>query len=76
VVQAVQREAHPRWGKDKLVCLLRDAGIVVSTSMVGRVLRSLKDRGLLKEPLAARISAQRRQRQRTWATRKPKGLIP
>ncbi len=78
LVQAVQRlrEGHPRWGKDKLVCLLRDAGRTVSTSMVGRILAALKARGVLKEPLSARISAQRRQRQRTWATRKPKEYKP
>ncbi|MFH1486282.1 MAG: helix-turn-helix domain-containing protein, partial [Chloroflexota bacterium] len=45
------RGQYPRWGKDKLVVLLRDEGYPVSTSMVGRILRQLKERGLLVEPL-------------------------
>ncbi len=36
------REQYPRWGKDKLAVLLRRQGRVVSTSMVGRILRRLK----------------------------------
>ena len=30
------REQYPRWGKDKLVVMIRDRGWQVSTSMVGR----------------------------------------
>src|SRR3989304_62230 len=48
------REQYPRWGKDKLVVLLRRQGLVVSTSMVGRILGHLKDTGQLIEPLPAR----------------------
>src|SRR3972149_12234201 len=33
------RGQYPRWGKDKLVVLLRREGCSVSTSMVGRILR-------------------------------------
>ena len=40
------REQHARWGKDKLAVLLRRAGWIVSTSMVGRVLSRLKARGI------------------------------
>jgi len=43
------REEHLRWGKDKLVVLLRKEGLLVSTSMVGRILREIKERGLLWE---------------------------
>src|SRR5438552_16568658 len=32
------RSRYPRWGKAKLAVLLRRAGIVLSTSMVGRIL--------------------------------------
>lgn len=32
------REAYPRWGKEKLVVLLRRAGVAVSVSTVGRIL--------------------------------------
>ena len=45
------REQYPRWGKDKLVVMIRDRGWQVSTSMVGRILSSLKARGVLREPL-------------------------
>ena len=66
------REQYPRWGKDKLVCLLREQGWAVSTSMVGRILTSLKRRGVLREPLSLRIAVQRRAWRRQYATRKPK----
>ena len=67
------RERYPRWGKDKLVVLLRQDGWSVSTSMVGRILRKLKDRGVLREPLPKGISARRRPWTRPYAVRKPKG---
>jgi hypothetical protein len=44
------RRQYPRWGKDKLVVLLGREGRVVSTSMVGRLLTRLKQRGVLVEP--------------------------
>ena len=50
------REQYPRWGKDKLVVMIRDRGWQVSTSMVGRILSSLKARGVLREPLRSTIS--------------------
>ena len=66
------REKYPRWGKDKLVVLLREEGWQVSTSMVGRIIRHLKERGVLREPLPNHISARKRHRQRPYAVRKPK----
>ena len=66
------REKYPRWGKDKLVVLLRQEGWQVSTSMVGRILGSLKARGVLKEPPRNGISARKRQHARPYATRKPR----
>lgn len=45
------RGKYPRWGKDKLVVLLRREGWQVSTSMVGCILTQLKARGVLKEPV-------------------------
>ncbi len=66
------REKYPRWGKDKLVVLLRREGWQVSTSMVGRILTHLKARGVLKEPVWKRISARKRQHPRPYAIRKPK----
>ncbi len=66
------REEYPRWGKDKLVILLREQGWQVSTSMVGRIIRWLKDRGILSEPIRNRVSAHRRGLKRPYAVRKPK----
>jgi len=66
------RETYPRWGKDKLVVLVREKGFSCSTSMVGRIIRRLKGRGVLKEPVPNHISARKRQRQRSYALRKPK----
>lgn len=70
------REQRPRWGKDKLVWLLRDRGWSVSTSMVGRILKSLKARGALREPISNGVSAHKRQRPRLYAIRKPKEYQP
>ncbi len=67
------REQYPRWGKDKLVVLLRDQGWQVSTSMVGRILASLKARGVLREPLRSGVSTRKRLWRRPYAVRKPKG---
>ena len=65
------REERPRWGKDKLAVILRKEGWQVSTSVVGRILSSLKARGVLREPPANGISARKRQRPRPYAVRKP-----
>ena len=61
------REEYPRWGKDKLSELLHEQGHQVSTSMVGRILRWLKERGVLKEPISNHVSARKRLRQRPFA---------
>lgn len=66
------RQGCPRWGKDKLVVLLRRQGVRLSTSMVGRILTRLQARGVLKEPPRQGISARRRQRPRPYAVRKPR----
>src|SRR3990172_6095935 len=60
------------WGKDKLVILLRRVGWQVSNSMVGRILSSLKRRGVLLEPPRRPVSAARRRPRRPYAIRKPK----
>ena len=69
------REEYPRWGKDKLVVLLQREGFNCSTSMVGRILHKLKERGVLKEPVPNHISARRRQWQHPYAIRKPKEYV-
>ncbi|MGH8631038.1 MAG: helix-turn-helix domain-containing protein [Burkholderiales bacterium] len=62
------REEYPRWGKAKLVVLLRREGIALSASTVGRVLQRLKLRGVLREP--------RRRRKATWHPRPHAQRIP
>jgi len=77
LVKAIKqvREQYPRWGKDKLVVLLREQGYMTSASTVGRVLRNLKKRGVLVEPVRRAISAQKKVR-RQYAIRKPKEYRP
>lgn len=67
------RLRFPRWGKDKLAVLVRQQGEAVSTSMVGRILTRLKQRGQLVEPARSRAPGSRRAlRPRPYAVRKPK----
>jgi len=70
------RELYPRWGKEKLVVLVRREGFETSESTVGRILKSLRKRGLLKEPV--RYLAVRRPRAipRPYAVRKPREYRP
>jgi transposase InsO family protein len=46
--------------------------MIISASMVGRIMRRLKDRGILKEPAPNYVSASKRRRIRPYAQRKPK----
>ncbi len=66
------REQYPRWGKDKLVRLLKQEGLHLSASTVGRILTDLKRRGVLREPIPNYVSAGKRSRKRPYAVRKPK----
>jgi putative transposase len=77
LVMAVKqvREQYPRWGKDKLVVLLKEQGYMTSASTVGRVLRYLKSTGVLVEPVRRAISAKRNVR-RPYAIRKPAEYKP
>jgi putative transposase len=65
------RQQYPRWGRDKLTVLLRPRHRTVSVSTVGRILRNLRQRGLLVEPARRPISARKRRPPRLYATRKP-----
>jgi transposase InsO family protein len=67
------RERYPRWGKDKLVILLRRAGLALSSSMVGRILARLRRAGDLREPRRRGLSVGKRLWQRPYAIRKPAG---
>lgn len=66
------REQYPRWGKEKLAVLLKQEGITLSVSMVGRMLKRLKERGILIEPIPNHISVRKRHATRPHAVRKPK----
>jgi transposase InsO family protein len=65
------RQQYPRWGKDKLVILLRRSGWTVSTSMVGRILTRLQQQGQLVEPRGRPVSARKARPPRPYAIRKP-----
>lgn len=68
------RLRYPRWGKDKLVVLLRRQGVLLSTSMVGRILARLRRTGELREPRQRRrMSVRQRRWARPYAIRRPAG---
>ena len=70
------RLQFPRWGKDKLAVLLRKQNIAISTSMLGRILASLKRHGRLVEPPRTGVAGSRRAlRPRPYAVRKPKQYV-
>jgi transposase InsO family protein len=71
----VMRQTYPRWGKEKLAVLLRQEGIQISGSTVGRQMAKLRKRGLLVEPENVRQAklARKRRRKPRYAVRKPKG---
>jgi len=64
---------HQLW--DAAVILLHREGFGCSTSTVGRILRRLRERGILREPKVNHISARKRQEQRPYAIRKPKVYV-
>lgn len=68
------RRHYPRWGKDKLVRLLKRSKLSASTSLVGRIRAEGKRRGALHEPPRPAVLRQQRRklRKRPWAIRKPK----
>ncbi len=78
LVQAVRRarETYPRWGKEKLVVLLRREGFTLSASTVGRVLAHLRRQGQLIEPRPRAVSAHKRRLARPYAVRKPREYRP
>ncbi len=63
------RQQYPRMGKGPLQVLVRRQGIVLSASMIGRMLGSLRRRNLLREPHAVRV--RQRRPVRPYATRVP-----
>jgi transposase InsO family protein len=80
LIRAVEalRLDYPMWGRAKLGPLLRRQGFAVSDATVGRIIKSLIDRGVVvavpalrKRPRAHRWSARRR-----FAVRLPRDLKP
>lgn len=69
------REERPRWGKEKIARLLGAQSWQVSVSMVGRILKRLKERGVLKEPIWNTVSVRKEHRPRPYATRKPREYL-
>jgi transposase len=59
LVQAVEElhAGNPTWGKEKLAWLISREGVAVSASTVGRILKSLMDRGIVTPVPAAAASA-------------------
>jgi transposase InsO family protein len=70
------RRMAPRWGKDKLAVLLRQAGWDVSTSMVGRILTRLRNEGKLSSAPLHDPWRRPVQFKRPHGVRKPKGYLP
>lgn len=68
------REAHPRWGKDKLAVVRRRDGIIRSVSMVGRILTHLTQTGQLVAAPTSRLQPHTRH-VRPYAVRTPKDLV-
>lgn len=69
------RRLTPGWGKDKLVVLLDQQGWCCSTSMVGRILRHLKECGRLVEAPGVDPWHPRRPFLRPYGVRKPKEYL-
>ncbi len=70
------REAHPGTGKEKLWKMLQREGMHTSISTVGRILKRLKARGVLREPPRNGMRKRKRRLVRPYATRKPKEYQP
>jgi putative transposase len=73
LIEAVERlrKTYPRWGKEKLACLVANEGHSASESTVGRILQDLKRRRVLPELRPWVISSRKRGTHR-YAVRKPK----
>jgi len=66
------REQYPRWGKEKLCVLLGREGWQTSASTVGRILKYLKQRGLIHDPTNLVKWGKKKASRRVYALRKPR----
>jgi putative transposase len=69
------REENPCWGKDKLTPILRREGVIVSVSMVGRILSRLKAQGRLPPASLKDPCIVSRPQTRVYAVRRPKDYL-
>lgn len=71
------RTDYPMWGRAKLAPLLRAQGFKVSDSSVGRIIKSLVERGVVTPvpTLRRRQSQHRHRRKRPFAVRLPRDLV-
>lgn len=69
------REQYPRMGKEKLAILLREQGITLSVSMVGRILTHLQRTHQLREPTSFAAWRPHARHKRPYAIRKPKDYV-
>jgi len=78
LVMAVERLRldFPMWGKAKLTVLLRQRGFAASEATIGRILKSLVQRGVVELVPRLRRRPQRWSAKRRYAVRLPKGLKP
>jgi putative transposase len=70
------RRENPRWGKDMLTPVLRREGVVVSVSMVGRILSKLKRESKLLPATLNDPCIISRPQVRPYAIRKPRDYQP
>jgi transposase len=73
------REAHPRWGREKLRRLLLDEGVTLSAKSIDRELARQRARGVLREPLRSRktpsAATHRLRRPPDLVVNQPGGLV-
>lgn len=70
------REQYPSWGKKKLLVLLRREGFQTSAATVGRIMKKLRQRGVLTPSPRRKVSVRKRYSPRPYAQRKPKSYQP
>ena len=71
------RNDYPMWGKAKIAILIQRQGFDASESTVGRILKTLVEKGhVFPVPALRRNAPRAARRKRPWATRLPKGRKP
>lgn len=80
LVLAVERlrKQHPMWGRDKIAPLVWRQGLDASVSTIGRILKTLVERGVVQSVPSLRRGSRHapRRHKRTYAKRLPKDTKP